>query len=45
MMTEIVVTATIQMECCVCTLDIVKGTAVTLLERGWAHCSCVAGFV
>jgi hypothetical protein len=37
-----IIEATVQIECCVCTLDIEQGSAITLIERGWAHCFCVS---
>ena len=37
-----IIEATVQIECCVCTLDIQAGSAITLIERGWAHCFCVS---
>lgn len=41
-MTQPILSATTQLECCVCTLDINPGSSITLIERGWAHCFCVS---
>ena len=35
-----ILTATTQVECCKCTLDIETGTPIVLIELGWAHYAC-----
>jgi hypothetical protein len=38
-----IITATVQIECCKCTLDIEPGTPIVLVELGWAHYICTVG--
>jgi hypothetical protein len=40
-----IITATTQVECCKCTLDIEPGTPIVLIELGWAHYACAGGVV